>query len=164
MSVLRSPRVEDADALYPLLVGSVVVETLLWDGPTSFDTYREKWGETVDAAARGERHFFVIVNASGAPVGSADLRPMSGVGLGAPFRADIGLWVGLPHHGQGIGTETVRALVAYGFEKLALDKIEASVFVGNIASRRIFEEGTIRNAVRKRGRLLDEWLFGIVRC
>ena len=49
-----------------------------------------------------------------------------------------------------------------------LKKLEATVFVGNHASRRAFEkngftlEGTIRRAVRKRGVLVDEWLFGIV--
>ncbi len=154
MSVLRPSRVEDADALYPLLVGSVVVETLLWDGPTSFDTYREKWGETVDAAARGERHFFVIVNASGAPVGSADLRPMSGVGLGAPFRADIGCRVGLPHHGQGIGTwrPYARYPSPMGIRSRGSrsTRSKPSVFVGNIASRRIFEQVALGRSSRLR--------------
>jgi RimJ/RimL family protein N-acetyltransferase len=50
-----------------------------------------------------------------------------------------------------------------------LQKIEATVFAGNMASRRIFEkngfslEGTIRKAALKRGQLIDEWLLGIVR-
>ena len=60
-------------------------------------------------------------------------------------------------------------LIGYGFGVLNLEKIEGSVFVGNWASRRIFEktgfqlEGTIRIAVKKRGVGVDEWLFGILR-
>ena len=59
--------------------------------------------------------------------------------------------------------ETVLAMV-----QLRLEKLEATVFVGNVASRRVFEkngfllEGTIRRAVKKRGRLVDEWLFGLL--
>jgi hypothetical protein len=55
------------------------------------------------------------------------------------------------------------------FWRLTLEKIEATVFVGHWASRRIFEknhfilEGTIRKAVQKRGEARDEWLFGITR-
>ena len=60
----------------------------------------------------------------------------------------------------------MRLLARYAFDELGLAKLEATVFVGNVASRRIFEkngfllEGTIRRAVRKRGRFVDEWLFG----
>jgi RimJ/RimL family protein N-acetyltransferase len=169
MRVLRSPRPDDAELLYPLLVGSPVLDTLLWDGPTSRDAYLATWRKSVEATERGDRFLFTIEDAEGQPVGSADLRPMSGVGGASPFRADLGLWIGLPHQGHGLGTRAVEELAAYGFQKLGLAKIEASVFVGNLASRRIFEkagfslEGTIRNAVSKRGRLLDEWIFGIVR-
>ena len=50
-----------------------------------------------------------------------------------------------------------------------MQKIEAFVFAGNQASRQIFEkngfslEGTLRKAQLKRGKLLDEWIFGITR-
>jgi uncharacterized protein (DUF952 family) len=96
-------------------------------------------------------------------VGSIDIRPRNDV------RADIGLWIGSPYHGQGIGSQAVQKITAYGFFSLGLEKIEAEIFVGNQASRRIFEkcgfilEGTRRLSVRKRGQLLDEWNLGITR-
>lgn len=52
---------------------------------------------------------------------------------------------------------------------LNLEKIDAYVYTGNPASRRLFEksgfllEATIRKAVRKRGVLQDDWMFGMIR-
>jgi len=72
-------------------------------------------------------------------------------------------------HGRGIGTEAVRLATRFAFERAALHKLEAGVFVGNVASRCIFEkngyalEGTIRRAVKKRGQFVDDWRFGILR-
>ena len=169
MISLRAPLASDAEALYPLLAGTGVTDTLLWDGPDSLDGYRETWRVTAEQVARGEKHTLVIVeSASGAAIGTAGVRPMGAPGCAPSFRGDLGLWIGVPYQGRGLGTLTVRALIEYGFERLKLDKIEATVFVGNEASARVFIkngftlEGTIRRAVRKRGRLVDEWLFGIV--
>jgi ribosomal-protein-alanine N-acetyltransferase len=171
MIVLRAPLPSDVDALHPMVAGTSVPDTLLWDGPESLEEYRRSWQVTVAAVAKGERHTFTIVEAAtGAVIGTAGLRPVAGTGAPPPFRADIGLFIGAAWHGRGYGTAAVRKLVEHGFDAMALAKIEASVFVGNVASRRIFEkngfqlEGTIRKAVRKRGQLLDEWQFGIVRA
>jgi RimJ/RimL family protein N-acetyltransferase len=170
MIALRAPLASDADALYPLLAGTGVTDTLLWDGPESLEGYRTSWRATADEVARGQKHSFVIVDATTrAPIGGAGVRPIEGLGAPPPFRGDLGLWIGIPHQRRGFGTLVVRLLVEYGFNTLGLDKLEASVFTGNEASRRVFLkngfvlEGTIRKAVRKRGRLVDEWLFGIVR-
>jgi len=108
-------------------------------------------------------HFFVIAHASHGPVGCCDVRPDA-----ERFRADLGLWIGMPFQRMGIGTRAVSLLTRYAFDELGVTKIEAHVFVGNWASRRIFEkngfelEGTIRAACRKRGRAMDEWYLGKV--
>jgi uncharacterized protein (DUF952 family) len=50
-----------------------------------------------------------------------------------------------------------------------MEKIEASIYTGNWASRRIFEkngfllEGTVRKATLKRGEWQDDWRLGITR-
>src|SRR5437762_4562033 len=157
MIVIRAPQLADVDALHPMVAGTTVPETLLWDGPESLEDYRRTWTMTVAAVAKGERHTFTIVEAaSGAVVGTAGIRPVAGQGAPPLFRADIGLFIGIAYQGRGYGTMVVRKLVEHGFGAMALEKLEASVFVGNVASRRIFEkngfalEGTIRKAVRKR--------------
>lgn len=162
---LRPVRVEDAEMLFPLIYQTGVADTLLWDGPASLDEFIQALREREEQVKRGERHGFTIIeSASGLTIGSASIRPDE-----HNFRADIGLWIGKPYQGKGFGTQVVRWLVEYGFDRLGLEKIESSVFVGNQASRRIFEkngfslEGTLRKAVRKYGQAVDEWLFGITR-
>ena len=158
---LRPILAEDADTLYPLIAGTDIPDTLLWDGPASLDELREGLELRAAGTARGELHQFAIMLDERA-IGSCDVRPDD------EFRGDMGLWIGRDFHGRGYGTETVRLVARYAFERLQLAKLEATVFVGNVASRRVFEkcgftlEGTIRRAVRKRGRWVDEWLFGLL--
>lgn len=49
----------------------------------------------------------------------------------------FGYYLGRAYWGQGYGAEAARAAAAYGFEFLGLERIEAGVFKGNTASRRI---------------------------
>jgi predicted acetyltransferase len=56
------------------------------------------------------------------------------------FRGDCGLWIGEAWHGKGYGTRVVAELKRIAFEQIKMEKLEAGVFVGNIASRRIFEK------------------------
>lgn len=165
MKLLRPVQGADAKLLFPLIYRTPVTDTILWDGPDSLDEYQHNLTERESQTASGQIHLFTIVDQpSGKPAGNADIRPDAG-----NFRADVGLWIGEPYQGKGYGTLVVRRLVDYGFEQLGLQKIDAYVFVGNLASRRIFEkngfqlEGTIRSADSKRGRPIDEWLFGITR-
>ncbi len=165
MDSLRPVRSTDADDLFPLIYRSPVTDTLKWDGPPSLEVFRKDLIEREARTASGEAHIFTIIDrGSGSPAGSASIHPDD-----EHLRGDIGLWVAEPHQGKGYGTRVVRELSAYGFDQLGLEKIEAYIFTGNEASRWIFEkngfmlEGTIRSAVRKRGQVLDEWLFGITR-
>lgn len=162
---LQPIRAEDADLLFPLVNRTPITDTLAWDGPKSLDSFRSDLGERAQQVERGERHIFSMIDPqSGSPIGSADIRPDDD-----NFRADLGLWIGQPYHSRGYGTAAVHWLVTYGFKTLNLEKIEARVFCGNFASRRIFEkngfalEGTIRKALQKRGHPVDEWLFGLTR-
>jgi RimJ/RimL family protein N-acetyltransferase len=163
MIVLRPIRPADADALFPLIFGTGVADSLIWDGPSSLEEYREMIGWRSAQAARGDAHAFVILLENGTAIGSISLRPMAG-----RFRADIGVWIGVPFQRRGYGTEAVRKTVDYGLS-LGLEKIDAIILVGNFASRRIFKnngfrlEGTLRKAVRKHDKLVDEWVLGLTR-
>jgi uncharacterized protein (DUF952 family)/RimJ/RimL family protein N-acetyltransferase len=171
MLILRPVQAEDADHLFPMIYNSPVTDTLIWNGPESLDEYRQGLAKRAEFTARGESHSFTLVAIddvdaeTAIPIGSSaiDLEP------GQPLRADLGLWIGLPHHGKGYGTLAVRWLVDYGFTRLGLEKIEASIYTGNLASRRIFEkngfilEGTIRKATLKRGQWQDDWRVGLTR-
>jgi RimJ/RimL family protein N-acetyltransferase len=166
-SLITLKPVEEADAieLFSLLHESNVTDTILWDGPESLDSLKRGLREREEWVRAGKCHqFTVIESGSGKRIGSIDIRPYD-----EPFRGDMGLWIGPPFQGKGYATSAVKRILKYGFETLGMQKIEAKIFVGNIASRRVFEkcgfqlEGTIRRAEIKRGKFVDEWLFGILK-
>jgi RimJ/RimL family protein N-acetyltransferase/uncharacterized protein (DUF952 family) len=171
MLILRPVQPEDADLLFPLIYHSPVTDTLLWDGPDSLEEYRRGLSKRAEQTTDGRIHMFTIVAVddivrdSAVPIGSASIDPEPDQKL----RADVGLWIGLPSHGKGYGTLAVRWLVDYGFTRLGLEKIEACIYTGNMASRRVFEkngfilEGTLRKATLKRGQWQDDWRVGITR-
>lgn len=162
---LRPVRAADAEALFPQIASTSVIDTLVWDGPASFDEYREQLAHREAEVVAGLSHVFtIVVGDAGRAVGSIALRPK-----GRSGRADVGLWVGPEAQGLGYGTEAIRLIVAYGLERLGLERIEAYVFVGNVASRRAFEkngfalERTLPGATLKHGSPRDEWLLTLER-
>ena len=158
---LRAPVPTDASVLYPKLVGTGVTDTLAWDGPSCRREFAEALDERANTFEAGHRFFVIVDTAAGEPVGCADVRAVE-----PPHVGGVGLWIGPQHHGQGLGTATVAQLVQEGF-KLGYRRLEATVFVGNDASRRIFEKNrftlvrTLERAIEKRGRWIDEWLYAI---
>jgi len=151
-----------ARALLPLIYRTRVADTLVWDGPATrrefLSTYARRRGNRTD------RHFTILEAATRTPVGAISIRPGFQKG-----RGDLGYWIGIPHQGKGLGTAAVARALEIAFGRMGMEKVEACAFVGNGASRRVLEkngfrqEGLTRKAVLKRGRWLDERVFGITR-
>lgn len=83
---------------------------------------------------------------------------------------ELGYWVGREHWGKGYTTEAVTAFVKWAFQTWPdLNRIEASMFEGNVASERVLVkagfvfEGVRRKAVWKGGELLDQRMYGVLR-
>ena len=75
------------------------------------------------------------------------------VGLADPdFRApfmpavEIGWRLAAAHWGRGYATEAARAVLAYGFERLALPEIVSFTTVANVRSRRVMEKLGMRRS------------------
>jgi ribosomal-protein-alanine N-acetyltransferase len=97
---------------------------------------------------------------------------MGDIGLVVDFtneRAEIGYWIGVPFWGHGYGTEAARAVIAYGFGTLGLNRIFGIIFTRNAASGRVLEkagmkfEGVHRKHDKKWGELLDVAVYAILR-
>ncbi|WP_246865679.1 GNAT family N-acetyltransferase [Croceivirga thetidis] len=79
--------------------------------------------------------------------------------------AEMGYWVGEPFWKKGITTKAIALVSDYGFKKLGLERIYASVFDFNIPSMRVLEkngfnkEGVLRNSVIKNGTIHDQHLY-----
>jgi [ribosomal protein S5]-alanine N-acetyltransferase len=108
--------------------------------------------------------FAVTISPGGELCGSVGL-----VITPAHERAEIGYWIGVPYWGQGFATEAASAVMAFGFEKLRLNRIYASHFAGNTASQRVLEkigmchEGPSRQHIRKWNRFIDLENYGLLR-
>ena len=96
---------------------------------------------------------------------------------GIEFRLDrenesgeLGYWIGKPYWNCGYATEAARAVVAYGFEVLKLNRVHAKHFKRNAASRRVLEkigmcyEGCLRQHVKKWGNFEDIIGYGMLKA
>ena len=59
---------------------------------------------------------------------------------------EIGWRLAAAHWGRGYATEAARAVLAYGFEQLALPEIVSFTTVANVRSRRVMEKLGMRRA------------------
>ena len=82
---------------------------------------------------------------------------------------ELGYWIGKPYWNRGYMTEAARAVVAYSFKVLKLNRIHAKYFTRNAASKRVMEKIGMRYAnffpqdVEK-GYLEDTVQYSILKC
>jgi ribosomal-protein-alanine N-acetyltransferase len=94
---------------------------------------------------------------------------LSQVQRGVTQSCALGYWMGAPYAGRGLMTAAVRAVVAFAFDTLHLNRVEAACLPGNAASIRLLEkvgftrEGYARRFLCIDGRWQDHLLFGMVR-
>lgn len=83
--------------------------------------------------------------------------------------AEIGYELHPADQGQGIMTEALSAVLAFGFNELGLHRIEANPLADNAASRGLLFklgftfEGNLRQRVYFRGRFRDQYYFGFLK-
>jgi RimJ/RimL family protein N-acetyltransferase len=97
---------------------------------------------------------------------------IGGCGIGRkreqPKIGIIGYVLNKAHWNKGYGTETARALIEYGFARLALHKVSAFCDSDNIGSNRVLQksgmklEGRLRENFVRRGKWTDEMLYSIL--
>ncbi|KAF3059632.1 putative ribosomal N-acetyltransferase YdaF [Daldinia childiae] len=83
---------------------------------------------------------------------------------------EIGYWVGKDFWGKGIATSALKAFSVWAFERFPeLIRIEAVVFIENIASQKVLErvgytkEGIRRQAVCKKEKIMDQVMYSLLR-
>ena len=99
--------------------------------------------------AGGSLNFAVEERASQVLVG------FIGIG-GDESRAGMGYWYGRPYWGKGYATEAGRTTVAFGFEELGLERMEASHLKDNLASGRALQKMGMSHQGR-RAHYIPKW-------
>ena len=84
-------------------------------------------------------------------------------------RAEVAYVLARPYWGQGLMPEALRAVLAFGFERVGLNRIEATCEPANGRSARVLEkagfrcEGVLRDYVFDKGAYLDLQLWAVLR-
>ena len=106
------------------------------------------------------------IEVDGEARGGIGARPFAGErSVGAEF----GYWLAPAYWGRGLMTRVVATFAPWVMDTLALERLQATVLDFNQASARVLEkngfvqEGVMRSAVRKRGRIHDLHLYARVR-
>jgi RimJ/RimL family protein N-acetyltransferase len=164
--ILRELGDNDAPAIQAYAGDPGVVRYLDWGPNTPEDTVRflAVARATRDALPRTAHHLAIVLKAGGQLIGGCRIEIRSAVnGSG-----DLGYVLDRRHWGHGYATEAIRALLGFGFARLALHRIWATCDVENRASARVLEkigmrrEGHLRQNVRRKGEWRDSYLYAIL--
>ena len=160
--ILREFSESDIPELLPLIgAPEVAATTLRIPHPYEEKHAREFFSTT---PKENELRLAIRLRSTGRLCGGIGLHPDT-----QPSQAELGYWIGVPFWGNGYATEAAGAVIAYGFQKLKLERIFASHFKGNRQSGRVLQkigmrhEGSVRHGVMKSGKLLDLETYAIVR-
>ncbi|HYJ12183.1 MAG TPA: GNAT family protein, partial [Thermomicrobiales bacterium] len=117
-------------------------------GPFTLED-QERWYESATTAT-SSRSFAIRDGKTRAVVGSTSIQNIdwrNGTGV-------FGIMIGDPAaRGRGLGTETAKLMLDYGFTVLGLHVISLTVAEFNVAGRRAYERAGFREA----GRLREHW-------
>ena len=150
--LLRKLSLDDTDDMFEYANKSEVTEFLTWsphpDKAFTFDYLaylqnRYKSGDFFDWA--------IVYKESGKMIGTCGFTRFFFQHNGA----EIGYVVNPEYHEQGIATEVVGRVIRYGFENLALERIEGKFMIENVASRRVMEKNQMMfEGIRRKGMLI----------
>ena len=164
--ILRPFRRGDAPAVQELAGAREIADTTMNIPHPYEDGMAEEWIGTHEAGyENGTSATFAIVLRDGASLVGA-------IGLQldrSANKAELGYWVGRPYWNLGFATEATGAILAFGFDRLQLNRIQAKHFARNPGSGRVMEkagmilEGKARQAAIKWGRHEDLVSYGILR-
>ena len=130
--VLRPYRHGDEDAVVAIVTDAEVMR-FVGDGVMTEERGRNVFGKVFDLYERGAWGIWAVEEA-GRIVGLAEIKPR------ATGDWEIVYLFGREAWGKGYATEVGRALVRFGFERLGLARVAATVDYGNAVSIRVLEK------------------------
>lgn len=164
--VLRPVRMTDAEDMFEYSRDPEVARHVLWDAHRSIHQTRDYIRYLIRQyrnAAPGT--FAIALRDSGKVIGTIGFMWVQTDNRSA----EVGYSLGRAYWNQGYMSEALREMVAFGFERLRLNRIEAQHECSNPASGRVMihagmqHEGTLRQRIFNKGRFVDVELYAIVR-
>jgi RimJ/RimL family protein N-acetyltransferase len=129
-------------------------------------TAEEQWFERAVAnQGKDGYHFVACLLADDRPIGTVGLFDLDHVN----GTAGLGITIGAAaDRGRGHGTDMLKALLAFGFASLRLERIELDAYTFNEDAHRLYrrvgfvDEGVARHAVFREGRHVDLYKMAIL--
>ncbi len=164
--ILRPLRMRDAEDLYAYASDPAVSRHVLWDTHKSLSESRSFLRGAIRQYRRGLPGSFAIEwKASGRMIGTIGFMWVNVDSKSA----EVGYSLNRNYWNQGIMTEALNAVIAFGFNEMQLNRIEAQHETDNPASGQVMLhagmlcEGTLRQRLMNKGRLVDVKLYSILR-
>ena len=162
--VIRRFASSDAEGLASYRSDAEVARYQDWECPYPLNEARELIASLHQLAPGTPGTWFqfaVSLASSGTLIGDAALRTDSADGR----QAELGFTFAAAHQGQGYATEAVRAVVQYGFEKLAMHRVCSRTDARNLRAQRLLErlgfrlEGELRESIWFKGAWATDLLY-----
>jgi [ribosomal protein S5]-alanine N-acetyltransferase len=163
--LLRCPSIEDIPHVFSATRFAGFNDGMQWEPPETIDELDEPLRESLLAWDEGKVFSFTIADpVSNMLLGRIGIRETVGVASALRNRSNIwnlGFWTHPEHQGKGYMTESVLAILEFGFNRLDAIQIEASYALWNKGSQRVLEKvgmksvAYIPHAFQKRGRWIE---------
>lgn len=162
--ILRAAKLADAEALYRVYADADVTRFLDMEAIASIEQARRIILHRSDRFRSGQAiRWGIALRSSNQLIGSC------GFSLRPGFRAEIGYELAADYWRKGIMSETLTAVIAYGWRSTNLNRFEAFTMIGNTASAQLLlklgfqEEGILRDYGFWKGSFHDLRSFSLLR-
>ena len=164
--VLRPLTGADLEFIYRHFSDPAVTRYMLDEEPLSdIDQAQELIDFYTPGAGKNYNRWGIVLKADGSLIGTCGYHKWNR----RSCRAEIGYDLSPASWGQGYMTEAARAVLHHGFGSMDLNRVEALVYPGNLASIRLLtrlgfrQEGVLRDYFYLGGRYHDHALFSLLR-
>jgi RimJ/RimL family protein N-acetyltransferase len=164
--ILRKMTLDDAEGFFEFASDPQVTQYLMWDTHATVEESRALLARVIGMYESGQGlPLGVVHKADGKLIGACGIY----IDDARHARAEIAYWLSRQYWGQGLTTEAVRAIIAFGFDTLTMNRIQALCFPENNASARVMEkagmkyEGLLRQYRLIKGTYQDLEIFAILR-
>jgi ribosomal-protein-alanine N-acetyltransferase len=164
--MLRRITEADVDGLFDIFADDEVTEYYAWDTFTDPEQARELVARSAELYRRREAmRWGLVLPGTDRIIGTCGYTRWNS---GDRF-AIIGYDLARRYWRRGLMSEAVAAVVRFGFDEMALNRVEATVLVGNTASAALLAragfrlEGRLAERAWHRGAFHDMHMFGLTR-
>ena len=165
--VLRPLKGKDLDDLFEYTQDEETARYVTWNANQAIEQAEQFLNYVLSNYEQGKEAPWAIVwKETGKMIGTIDFIHLL---LDDNKQAELGYALSRQLWGKGIVTEAVARVMAYGFEELKLERIQARCMEGNIGSARVMEkvgmtyEGTLRRLIFIKEAFHDVKMYSMLR-